>query len=125
MGQLFYLLKNIGMLKFYDKHLSKMKQECNFMEITKDLVQYLENLGRLELSPEDEEKTQKALGDILGYFDQLNELDTEGVEPLSHAAGVSNVTREDVITNEDMRDAVLSNAPETKDGTILVPKTFD
>ena len=44
------------------------------MEITKDLVQYLENLGRLELSPEDEEKTQKALGDILGYFDQLNEL---------------------------------------------------
>lgn len=95
------------------------------MEITKDLVQYLENLGRLELSPEDEEKTHKALGDILGYFDQLNELDTEGVEPLSHAAGVSNVTREDVITNEDMRDAVLSNAPETKDGTILVPKTFD
>ena len=95
------------------------------MEITKDLVQYLENLGRLELSPEDEEKTQKALGDILGYFDHLSELDTEGVEPLSHAAGAVNVTREDVIANEDMRDAVLSNAPETKDGTILVPKTFD
>jgi len=95
------------------------------MEITKDLVQYLESLGRLELSPEDEEKTQKALADILGYFDELSELDTEGVEPLSHASGVSNVTREDVITNEDMRDAVLSNAPETKDGTILVPKTFD
>ena len=95
------------------------------MEITKDLVQYLESLGSLELSPEDEEKTQKALGDILGYFDQLSELDTDGVEPLSHAAGVSNVTREDVIANEDMRDAVLSNAPETKDGTILVPKTFD
>ena len=95
------------------------------MEITKDLVQYLESLGRLELSPEDEEKTQKALADILGYFDELSELDTEGVEPLSHVAGVSNVTREDVITNEDMRDAVLSNAPETKDGTILVPKTFD
>ena len=95
------------------------------MEITKDLVQYLESLGRLELSPEDEDKTQKALADILGYFDQLNELDTEGVEPLSHAAGVVNVTREDVIATEDMRDAVLSNAPETKDGTILVPKTFD
>ena len=51
--------------------------------------------------------------------------DPEGVEPLSHVAGVSNVTREDVIANDDMRDAVLSNAPETKDGTILVPKTFD
>ena len=79
------------------------------MEITKDLVQYLESLGRLELSPEDEEKTQKALGDILGYFDQLNELDTEGVEPLSHAAGVVNVTREDVIANEDMRDIRFQN----------------
>ena len=66
--------------------------ECNFMEITKDLVQYLESLGRLELSPEDEEKTQKALGDILGYFDQLNELDTEGVEPMSHAFGRTNVS---------------------------------
>ena len=95
------------------------------MEITKNLVQYLESLGRLELSPEDEEKTQKALGDILGYFDQLSELDTDNVEPLSHAAGVVNVMREDVIANDDMRDAVLSNAPETKDGTILVPKTFD
>ena len=95
------------------------------MEITKDLVQYLESLGRLELSPEDEEKTQKALGDILGYFDQLSELDTDNVEPLSHAAGVVNVMREDVIANDDMRDEVLSNAPETKDGTILVPKTFD
>lgn len=95
------------------------------MEITKDLVQYLEALGRLELSPEDEEKTQKALGDILGYFDQLSELDTEGVEPLSHISGTVNVAREDIIANDDMRDAVLSNAPETKDGTILVPKTFD
>lgn len=95
------------------------------MEITKELVQYLESLGRLELSPEDEERTQKDLSDILGYIDQLSELDTEGVEPLSHVTGVANIMREDKIANEDMRDAVLSNAPETKDGTILVPKTFD
>lgn len=95
------------------------------MEITKELVQYLESLGRLELSPEDEERTQKDLSDILGYIDQLSELDTEGVDPLSHVTGVSNIMREDKIANDDMRDAVLSNAPETKDGTILVPKTFD
>ena len=129
MRQPFFLLlfTNIGRhVKILGcRFITFLRMECNFMEITKDLVQYLESLGRLELSPEDEEKTQKALGDILGYFDQLSELDTEGVEPLSHVAGVSNVTREDVIANEDMRDAVLSNAPETKDGTILVPKTFD
>ena len=76
------------------------------MEITTDLVRYLEALGRIELSPEDE-------------------LDTTGVEPLSHALGRSNVMREDTVSNGDMRDTVLSNAPETKEGTILVPRTFD
>ena len=95
------------------------------MEITKDLVQYLENLGRLELSPEDEEKTQKALGDILGYFDQLNELDTEGVEPLSHVFGRTNVMREDKVTSGDIKDKIISNAARKDEDTILVPRTFD
>ena len=95
------------------------------MEITTDLVRYLEALGRIELSPEDEAGMQKGLSDILGYFDKLNELNTTGVEPLSHALGRSNVMRQDTVSNGDMRDTVLSNAPETKDGTILVPRTFD
>ncbi|MCR4688965.1 MAG: Asp-tRNA(Asn)/Glu-tRNA(Gln) amidotransferase subunit GatC [Saccharofermentans sp.] len=95
------------------------------MEITQDLVRYLEALGRIELSPEEEVKTQKDLADILGYIDKLGELDTAGVEPLSHAAGRTNITREDVVINGDMQEQVLSNAPETKDGTILVPRTFD
>jgi len=95
------------------------------MEITKDLVKYLEALGRISLSPEDEEKTQKDLGDILGYIDKLNELDTAGVEPMSHAFGRTNVTREDKVSNEDMRELILSNAAETKEGTILVPKTVE
>ena len=95
------------------------------MEITTDLVRYLEALGRIELSPEDDAGMQKGLSDILGYFDKLNDLDTTGVEPLSHALGRSNVMREDEVSNGDMRDTVLSNAPETKEGTILVPRTFD
>ncbi len=95
------------------------------MEITQDLVRYLEALGRIELSPEEEAKTQKDLADILGYMDKLSELDTSGVEPLSHVTGQFNVTREDTVSNGDMQDAVLANAPETKDGTILVPRTFD
>lgn len=95
------------------------------MEITKELVKYLETLGRISLSPEDEEKTQKDLGDILGYIDKLNELDTTGVEPMSHAFGRTNVFRQDTVSNEDMRDLILSNAAETKDGTILVPKTVE
>ena len=95
------------------------------MEITADLVSYLEKLGRIKLTPEEEIRTQKELGSILAYIDKLGELDTEGVEPLSHAFGRTNVTREDVVTNGDMQDLILSHAKESKDGAILVPKTVE
>jgi len=95
------------------------------MEITEELIDYLQKLGRIRLSEEDRQKTMKDLGSIMGYIDKLNELDTTGVEPLSHANGRTNVMREDVVTNGDMRDKVLSNAPKATEDTILVPKTFD
>lgn len=95
------------------------------MEITEELIDYLQKLGRIRLSEEDRQKTMKDLGSIMGYIDKLNELDTTGVEALSHAGNRVNVMREDVVTNEDMRDKVLSNAPNSSEGTILVPKTFD
>ncbi|MCQ2515311.1 MAG: Asp-tRNA(Asn)/Glu-tRNA(Gln) amidotransferase subunit GatC [Saccharofermentans sp.] len=95
------------------------------MEITEELIDYLQKLGRIRLSEEDRQKTMKDLGSIMGYIDKLNELDTTGVEPLSHANGRTNVMREDVVTNGDMRDKVLSNAPKSSEDTILVPKTFD
>ena len=59
------------------------------------------------------------------YIDTLNELDTSGVEPMSHVFPVNNVFREDVVTNEDDREEILANAPEAKDGAFVVPKTFD
>ena len=62
---------------------------------------------------------------MLDYIDTLNELDTSGVEPMSHVFPVNNVFREDVVTNEDDRDEILANAPEAKDGAFVVPKTFD
>lgn len=95
------------------------------MEITTELVEYLEKLGRIKLSSEEEERTKKELGSILGYIDKLGELDTTGVEPLSHAFGRTNVVREDVVTNGDMQDLILANAAESKDGAILVPKTVE
>ena len=54
------------------------------MEITNELVNYLEKLGRIELDDEQKIKTKKDLQDILSYIDTLNELDTDNVEPLSH-----------------------------------------
>ena len=59
------------------------------------------------------------------YIDKLNELDTTGVEPMSHVFPVNNVFREDVVTNGDDRDEILANAPAKKDGAFMVPKTVE
>lgn len=95
------------------------------MEITMDLISYLEKLGRIRLTDEEKEKAIIDLSSILGYIDKLNELDTDSVEPLSHAFPITNVFREDEVTNSDRRDAILSNAPAQKDGSFKVPKTVE
>ena len=95
------------------------------MEITMDLISYLEELGRIRLTDEEKAKTLTDLKSILEYMDKLNELDTSSVEPLSHAFPLTNVYREDVVTNGDLRDAILANAPTQKDGCFKVPKTVE
>ena len=65
------------------------------------------------------------MANMLDYIDTLNELDTSGVEPMSHVFPVNNVFREDVVTNGDDREEILANAPEAKEGAFVVPKTFD
>lgn len=95
------------------------------MQIDKNLVMYLEKLGRIELSEEQRTASEKDLQDILTYIDTLNELDTDGVEPASHSFPVANVMRQDCVTNTDAREAVLQNAPREKDGCFVVPKTVE
>lgn len=95
------------------------------MEITMDLISYLEELGRIRLTEEERAKTLIDLKSILEYMDKLNELDTSSVEPLSHAFPLTNVYREDVVTNQNLRDAILANAPTQKDGCFKVPKTVE
>ena len=65
------------------------------------------------------------MGRMLDYIDKLNELDTEGVEPMSHIFPVNNVFRSDEVTNDDDSENMLLNAPKKKEGTYMVPKTFD
>ena len=93
--------------------------------ISDETIEYVGILAKLELSEEEKEQAKKDMGSMLDYIDKLNELDTEGVEPMSHVFPVNNVFREDIVTNGDDRDRILSNAPEEKDGTFVVPKTFD
>ena len=92
--------------------------------ITDETIDYVGILAKLELSAEEKEQAKKDLVEMLDYIDQLGELDTAGVEPMSHVFPVHNVFREDVVTNGDDRDSILKNAPEEKDGMFLVPNTF-
>uniref|UniRef100_UPI003FEE13A8 Asp-tRNA(Asn)/Glu-tRNA(Gln) amidotransferase subunit GatC n=1 Tax=Candidatus Fimivicinus sp. TaxID=3056640 RepID=UPI003FEE13A8 len=95
------------------------------MQITGDLVKYLEKLGRIQLTPEQENATEKDLQEILSYIETLNELNTQGVEPLSHSFPVTNVFHEDEVIPSMDRVALLANAPNQKDGCFQVPKTVE
>ena len=93
--------------------------------IDDDMIQYVGILAKLELDDEEKEAAKKDMGRMLDYIDKLNELDTDGVEPMSHVFPVHNVFREDVVENGDDRENILKNAPESKDGAFKVPKTVE
>ena len=93
--------------------------------ISDETIEYVGILAKLELSDEEKEAAKSDMGRMLDYIDTLGELDTDDVEPMSHAFPVQNVFREDVVTGTDIRDQILKNAPEEKDGMFVVPKTFD
>ena len=94
------------------------------MVITDETIDYVGILAKLELSDEEKEQAKKDMETMLDYIDTLNELDTEGIEPMSHVFPVNNVFREDVVTNGDGSKETLSNAPAQKDGGFKVPKTI-
>ncbi len=93
--------------------------------ISDETIEYVGILAKLELSADEKEQAKADMASMLDYIDKLNELDTDGVEPMSHVFPVNNVFREDVVTNGDDRDNILKNAPEEKGGMFNVPKTFD
>ena len=88
-------------------------------------IDYVGILAKLELSDEEKEQAKKDMASMLDYIDQLNELDTTGVEPMSHVFPIENVMREDVVTNGDGSEATLANAPECNESGFIVPKTVE
>ena len=79
--------------------------------ISDETIEYVGILAKLELSPEEKEEAKTDMGRMLDYIDKLNELDTQGVEPMSHVFPVNNVFREDVVTGVDQRDRILPTPP--------------
>jgi len=88
-------------------------------------IEYVGILAKLELSETEKEEAKKDMGRMLDYIDRLNELDTSGIEPMSHVFSMQNVFREDVVTNGDGSGDSLRNAPERKNNMYVVPKTFE
>lgn len=93
--------------------------------ISKEEVEHAANLARLALTDEDIQKFTQQLDAIITYAEQLNELDTEHVEPTSHVLNMNNVMREDIPTKGLPQEEVLKNAPEYEDGQIKVPSIIE
>jgi aspartyl-tRNA(Asn)/glutamyl-tRNA(Gln) amidotransferase subunit C len=88
-------------------------------------VAYVAELARLELDSSEKERFQKDMESILGYIEQLNELDVTGIEPTAHAAPMTNVWREDKAGETFPRDKMLGNAPATVDEELVkVPQVL-
>jgi len=86
-------------------------------------VEHIADLARIELSQDEKKEFADQLSDVLGYIEQLKEVNTENVEPISQVTGLVNVTREDVIkdSDEDMRNGIIKNFPD-RDGEYVKVK---
>jgi len=93
--------------------------------ITKTELEHLAKLARIELDPKSEEKLLKDLGAMLAYFEQLNELDTTGVLPMTGGTDLKNILRDDAERENTNRGAGVEQFPEKKDGYLKVPAVFE
>ena len=76
-------------------------------------------LARLDLSQEERNKFQSEMEAIVGYVNQLSELDVDGIEPTAHTTPRFNILRDDVAERDFSRETMLSNAPEVIDGELI------
>lgn len=95
------------------------------MEIDKKMVEYVARLARLEITEGEKDLYTRQLGDILGYVEMLNELDTKNVEPVFHVVPMTNVFREDEVKEGITREEALKNAPEKEKGFFKVPRIIE
>ena len=95
------------------------------MEISKEQVEHVAKLARLEVSEDEKAMFSRQLSAILTYMDQLKEVDTEGVEPTATVLPTENVWREDAVRLSLAQEQALANAPEQADGFFRVPKIIE
>lgn len=92
------------------------------MPVSRDDVEYVAKLARIELTEEEKNTLTSQLNSILGHIEKLSELDTEGVEPTFHVFDVRNVFREDEVSPSLPTEEILKNAPVRDGNFFKVPK---
>ena len=90
--------------------------------ITKEQVEHVAKLARVELTEEEKTLYTKQLPQILDYIDQLNKVESKGVEPMTQPTPTVNVMREDIVKKQYQREDLLKNAPQEEYGFFRVPK---
>jgi aspartyl-tRNA(Asn)/glutamyl-tRNA(Gln) amidotransferase subunit C len=95
------------------------------MKLTREDVQRVAMLARLQLTRAEEERLTEQLDHILEYVGKLNQLDTSGIEPFTHTVGMTIAMREDKVTNEPNAEVLLANAPAQENNFFQVPKIIE
>ena len=95
------------------------------MSVTNEQVRHIAKLARIAMSDEELERLVPEFNNILGWVEQLGEVDTDGVEPLTAVIANQLRLRDDVVTDGDCRDDVLANAPDAEHGFFAVPKVIE
>ena len=95
------------------------------MALERSDVEKIAHLARLGLNDADLPRTTEALNSILGLIDQMQAVDTTGIEPLAHPLEASQRLRADQVTERNQRDAYQAVAPAVENGLYLVPKVID
>jgi aspartyl-tRNA(Asn)/glutamyl-tRNA(Gln) amidotransferase subunit C len=95
------------------------------MSVSTEQVRHIAKLARIAMSDEEIERLAPELNNILGWVEQLGEVNTEGVEPLTAVIDQKLRLRDDVVTEGNIRDEILANAPEAQHGFFAVPKVIE
>ncbi|MCU0869459.1 MAG: Asp-tRNA(Asn)/Glu-tRNA(Gln) amidotransferase subunit GatC [Burkholderiales bacterium] len=95
------------------------------MPLTAADVERIAHLARLHITPEETGRTLAQLNDIFAMIEQIQAVDTTGIEPMAHPLGGAQRLRDDAVTEPDVRDAAQRNAPAAQDGLYLVPRVVE
>lgn len=95
------------------------------MSIDLDTAARVAKLARIRVEEDDLPALAQEFNNILGFIEQLNEVDVEGIEPMTSVTPMRLKRREDVVTDGDQQDKVLSNAPDAREGFFAVPKVVE